>query len=80
MIRVLFFGSLRDALGRSELAWPEQGTVASIRTAVAAHLGTPGLALLEASVRAAVNQVMAAEDCAVASGDELAFMPPVTGG
>ncbi len=83
-VRVLFFASLREQLGRSveELEIPAGvGTVAALR----AHLRLRGpawqLALAESKlVRSAVNQVMVEPVAAIAPGDEIAFFPPVTGG
>ena len=84
MIRVLYFASLRERLGRDreELALPpEVRDIAGLR----AHLGARGgqwseLFADEESILAAVNQEMARDDTPVADGDEVGFFPPVTGG
>jgi molybdopterin synthase sulfur carrier subunit len=81
-IQILFFASLREALGaRQVLQLPAGATVGSAREALAARGGIyaellgPGKA-----VRCAVNQMLSSEQAALHDGAELAFFPPVTGG
>ncbi len=80
---VLFFASLREALGCShesiELP-PQINTVAALREYLCArgdvwHAFQPARTL-----RAAVNQEMVTPQHALCDGDEVAFFPPVTGG
>jgi len=82
-VKVLYFASLREALGRpaEDLALPAGvATVGALRAHLAAR-GENWQALGEGrNVRAAVNQRMVGADATVASGDEIAFFPPVTGG
>lgn len=84
MIRILYFASLRDALGRIEdqIECPEgRTTLKAVREALVAR-GEPwttAFANLK-RVRGAINQEMAEDDNPVADGDEVAFFPPVTGG
>jgi len=82
-VKVLYFASLREAVGTSgeELALPaEVSTVGALRAYLAAR-GEGWQVLAEGrNVRAAVNQRMTGADGAVAVGDEVAFFPPVTGG
>jgi molybdopterin synthase sulfur carrier subunit len=83
-VRVRFFASLREGLDRDEelLELPAQiRDLASLRE----HLRARGGAWQELldparAVRGAVNQVMATDSTPLASGDEVAFFPPVTGG
>jgi molybdopterin synthase sulfur carrier subunit len=83
-VKVLFFASLREQLGRAaeELELPASvSTVAGLRAHLMARGGAWGTALADARrLRAAVNQDMAAPDAALRAGDEVAFFPPVTGG
>jgi molybdopterin synthase sulfur carrier subunit len=83
-VKVLFFASLREQLGRAaeELELPAGvSTVAGLRAHLMARGGAWGTALADARrLRAAVNQDMAAPDAALRAGDEVAFFPPVTGG
>lgn len=81
-VRILYFAALREQLGDGT-AWPlaSATTVVQLRAALRAQ-GAQAQELLSSArgVRAAVNQVLAGEDAAVAPGDEVAFFPPVTGG
>lgn len=82
-VKILYFASLREALGRSTEQLPLPPDVASVG-ALHAHLAARGGAW-EAlgrvkNLRVAVNQKMADMGAAVRDGDEVAFFPPVTGG
>jgi len=83
-VRVLFFASLREQLGRGseELELPAGVlTVAGLRAHLMARGGAWAAALADARrLRAAVNQDMAAPEAGLRAGDEVAFFPPVTGG
>lgn len=79
-IRVLFFGPLREIVGAAEeVAELEEG---SSLEQLFAHYGKrfPALAGLRASVVASRNQQFAGWDTRLAAGDEVAFLPPVSGG
>jgi molybdopterin synthase sulfur carrier subunit len=82
-LEVLFFASLREALGRSREAVelpPGVGTVAALREYLCAR-GAEWTALQPArTLRAAVNQEMVPPGHTLRDGDEVAFFPPVTGG
>lgn len=79
-IRVLFFGILKDLAGcAGETAeFPEGTTIEQVWNRYAARY--PGLGPARASVLAARNQEFAAANSPVAEGDEIAFLPPVSGG
>ncbi|WP_295511299.1 molybdopterin converting factor subunit 1 [Accumulibacter sp.] len=83
MLKVLYFASLRERLGRSseELALPaEVADIAGLRDFLVARGGPwENLATLR-NLRFAVNQEMARLDSPLRAGDEVAFFPPVTGG
>ena len=78
---VRLFAILRDRAGRDsiELRLPEGATVADALRALAE---TPGLAdlLARLTVRMAVNRDYADAETALSTGDELALVPPVSGG
>ena len=83
-VRILYFASLREKLGKDaeEIDLPAGvATVAALRM----HLRGRG-GVFESSfsekilLRSAVNQDMVQPTAAVKSGDEVAFFPPVTGG
>jgi molybdopterin synthase sulfur carrier subunit len=82
-LEVLFFASLRERLGcealEVELGAP--GTIAGLIEALAARLGDDARdALTAESVRVAVNQEIVRGNVPLQHGDEVAFLPPVTGG
>jgi molybdopterin converting factor subunit 1 len=79
-IRVRFFAALREAAGRSELELelPAGATPEHAWRALAAQ--HPGLEPRRASLAAAVNRRYAPFDAALEDGDELVFVPPVSGG
>ena len=80
-IRVLYFASLKEALGiGSETFDLPAGvaTVCGLRDWLAAN-GRERLASAK-NLRCAVNQEMADGAAPVCDGDEIAFFPPVTGG
>ena len=83
-LSVLYFARLRDAIGRNaeQVEVPADiATVADLR-AWLARRGTPwsGAFAQAGPIRAAVDQVMAADATRLHDGAEVAFFPPVTGG
>lgn len=82
-LKVLYFASLREALGSSaeEIELPAGvGTTGALRDHIAAR-GEPWAALGRAkNLRCAVNQAMVGFEATLSEGDEIAFFPPVTGG
>jgi len=79
-VRVRLFASLRESVGRDELELelPEGATPAEVwRRLAAAH---PELGPRRASLAAAVNRRYASFDEPLAAGDEVVFIPPVSGG
>lgn len=75
-IKVRYFASLKDALGRSEDSLEIAG-VASVRQVWEA--ANPGKTLPN-PLLVAINMDYAEWDSDVNDGDEVAFFPPVTGG
>ena len=83
-IRVLYFASLREKIGKDaeeiELA-AGVATVAALRNHLRGRGGVYENSFAEKILlRAAVNQDMVQATAAVKAGDEVAFFPPVTGG
>jgi len=79
-VRVLFFASLREAVGRGGIEVIATDTD-NLMTALAEQLSdTEMSALREDNVRIAVNQQLIESTVALNAGDEVAFLPPVTGG
>jgi molybdopterin synthase catalytic subunit len=79
-IRVLFFGQLRDLTGRhsDSLALPEGATLANLL----AHYeqGIPRLKEFLPSLALSLNQEYASLDAVLRDRDEVALLPPVSGG
>ncbi len=83
-VKVLYFASVREKLGRDveEIELPAGvSTVAGLRS----HLRSRGAPWADALsdtrlLRMAVNQDMVQPGATVKPGDEIAFFPPVTGG
>lgn len=79
-VKVLFFGRLKDIVGHSEesLDLPDASTIEELFARYSTRL--PELAKYRSAVVASRNQEFAAWDTVVYSGDEVAFLPPVSGG
>jgi MoaE-MoaD fusion protein len=79
-VRTLFFGMLKDLAGRSSdfVDLPENATLDD----VVAHYEEliPRLGELAASIAISINQEFAGPDSKLKDGDEIAFLPPVSGG
>lgn len=80
---VLLFGRLKDAFGAASIPMPEgAGTTAELR-ALLVKLN-PDLAdvLSTKTVRIAVNQELVADEAGtrISEGDEVALLPPLSGG
>jgi molybdopterin synthase sulfur carrier subunit len=78
--RVLFFGRLKDIVGVSEVACsvPEGAQIAQVFAQYMERC--PELAAYRKSVVASRNREFASFETPVAAGDEIAFLPPVSGG
>jgi molybdopterin synthase sulfur carrier subunit len=76
--RVLYFASLRDRVGRDE---ERLSSDAKDAQALYAELQRRhGFTLAQARLRVAINGDFAAWDRALNDGDEVVFLPPVSGG
>ncbi len=79
-VTVKFFASLREDLGRAELELAA-ASVADLLDALRAELGADMAAIEQENVRIAVNQDLIDDlTLPLTAGDEVAFLPPVTGG
>ena len=79
-VRVRLFASLREAAGTEivELDLPDGSTAEEVwRRLAGAH---PALASRRRSLAVAVNRRYARFEEPVAAGDEIVFIPPVSGG
>lgn len=81
MIRILFFGGLREALAcdETQLAITAPTSIHAIVLQLVQR-GDGWQVLTQQRLLCALNQQMARRDTLVNPGDELALFPPVTGG
>jgi molybdopterin synthase sulfur carrier subunit len=82
-LKILFFASLRDATSCDELTLSitEPLPLPGLLERLAEELPARAMAELRAeNVRVAVNQTFLTGPALIQPGDEVAFMPPVTGG
>lgn len=81
MLRILFFGSIREQLQTSsiDVEYAGEETVSDLMAKLI-EKGERWLILEEQDVLVAVNMTLCGKDAVINSGDELAFFPPVTGG
>jgi molybdopterin converting factor subunit 1 len=79
-VRVLFFGRLKEIAGRAEdnVEMSEGARVDDLFARYGNQF--PELARFRPSVAAAINQQYAEWNALLAAGDEVAFLPPVSGG
>ena len=79
-VRILFFGILKDLAGKSSdtLEMTEGSSVRELLSLCSAQL--PKLRESLPSIAVAVNQEYAGPETALKSGDEVALLPPVSGG
>ena len=79
-VRILFFGVLKDLTGRAtdSLSLPSGATVRDVFTHYEQRI--PSLSSVKASIAMSVNQEYASVDTTLNDGDEIALLPPVSGG
>jgi len=79
-VRVLFFGMLKDIVGRSEdhIEVADGARLESVFERYAQQF--PRLGALKSSIVLASNHQFCEPSAAVSDGDEIAFLPPVSGG
>ena len=79
-ITVLLFTAARDAVGCTRLEVPARAglTAGAVWSELVGR--HPRLKPLSSSISVAVNHQLAPRDALLTAGDELAFLPPVSGG
>ena len=79
-VKIRLFARLRDIAGDAELQRevPEGSTLRAVWTALVGEF--PELERYSPAVSGALNDEYARMDAPVKDGDELAFLPPVSGG
>lgn len=84
MLRIHYFASVREAVGRDreQIELPgDVGTVADlVRYLRTVNEDFERMLGEQEQVLVAVNQAVAGDEAAVADGDEVAFFPPMSGG
>jgi molybdopterin converting factor subunit 1 len=82
MARILFFGRLGDEFGREvDVDLPAGGcTVGELRALLAERLPSPTDSLRQRRVNVCVDQEIVRDSAFVRPGQEIAFMPPLSGG
>lgn len=79
MPKILMFGALEQVAGWRERAIDVE-TLDGLRTLLKAEDGDLGARLAGPGVFVVVNHTLVRGDQALAPGDEIAFIPPVSGG
>ncbi len=79
-INVRLFARLRDIVGAGEVSTdvPDGATVRTVWDTLTGEF--PGMRVYQDSISAAVNAEYSRMDAALADDDEVAFLPPVSGG
>ena len=79
-VKVLFFGRLKEILGRTQesIELAVESDIESLFAQYASHY--PQLNQYRSSLVASCNQEFAPWNTPLRAGDEVAFLPPVSGG
>lgn len=84
MLKIIYFASLRDRIGRAEEQLELPSGVSNLTELIAHLADTHGSTwsnhINGSPVLTAVNHEMCERTAAIKDGDEIAFFPPVTGG
>src|SRR5947209_11991667 len=80
LVQVLFFGQLKDLTGRSSETLPlaDRATLGDVLQ----HYGQkfPAIQKLSSSLAFSINREYASKEAPLSDGDEIALLPPVSGG
>lgn len=79
-MRILFFAQLKDVTGRTEVEWPEAGSLSAAEIWDRLEREWPAVAVHRPATRLARNGEYVAADTVFETGDEIALIPPVSGG
>ena len=82
-VKVRFFAALRERLGTESLDLPVSTSIDlnGLLGLIQQRLGDRAIEVLRApTVRVALNKEFVTHECLIRDGDEIAFMPPITGG
>jgi molybdopterin converting factor subunit 1 len=79
-MRILLFAQLKDVIGRSELEWPDTGPLTAAELWERLEREWPAVAAHRPATRLARNGEYVNADAVFHPGDEVALIPPVSGG
>lgn len=81
-MRILFFGRLGDRLGRELEIEPPDGdlTIGELRRMLCLRNVAFNEMLRDPGVKACVDRIVVRDDALVRGGQEIAFIPPLSGG
>ena len=79
-VKLLFFASCRDIVGEKEMDFEvaSDATVGTLKQTLSDRY--PRLSAIESTLSLAVNAEYANDATVLKNGDEVAFIPPVSGG
>jgi molybdopterin converting factor subunit 1 len=82
MIRLIYFASLRTIAGKDEetIVLDQETTIQQLGERIRETTPIIGEMILGKKIMVAVNQDVAQLDTVVKDGDEIAFLPPFSGG
>jgi molybdopterin synthase sulfur carrier subunit len=92
LVKVLFFASARDATGKKKIevelspdSTGEQSSASEIEMSVKHLIAQleaifPNLNVERDQISLAINQVYCSDEALLKDGDEVAFLPPISGG
>jgi molybdopterin synthase catalytic subunit/molybdopterin converting factor small subunit len=79
-VRLLFFAGLRDALGAKEELFEVEPGLRLGEVVARVQARFPAVAAYGTRLAVSLNEQRASADAAVGEGDEIAFLPPLSGG
>lgn len=79
-IKLLFFAALREAVGHAALTKEISGTMTAAEVFLQVQKEYPQAARFAGAISFAVNGDYAAPEVELKHGDELALLPPISGG
>jgi molybdopterin synthase sulfur carrier subunit len=81
MAKIVMLGRLRDVAGwRERVLETLPPTLSALRELLSREDAALGEALAGRGIQAAINKVLTRGDVALKAGDEIAFLPPMSGG
>lgn len=79
-VKILFFGAARDAVGTEEASFTTASPASVLTIKKAVFSRYEALSVFAKSLMVAVNEEYATDETMIKNLDEIAFLPPVSGG